>query len=209
MASKVTGNVSLGAWKAGGLPPALALQGLGLFMLAFWLGPPSARVDMGRDAKEAGSLFNSPPVRVASNAQVPADFLREQIRLPRFPNSEKATSERQLAPDGGERPETGATGPSLDVLRVDSVALQAPAVVQVALALPNVPDHIAPGAISLTHFGEGGGRPGRRGRVGGWGGSGGVGIGGVGPAGSGGGGCTRNPAGGLGTIVERSIGYPR
>jgi hypothetical protein len=99
----------------------------------------------------------------------------------------------------------------LDGLRIDTVAVQSPAVVQVALALPDTPNQLAPGTISLRRFGEGSGRPGRSGRRG-MGGFGGIGMG-DGPR------ChpqrpdflrnPRNPISAPLPVIERAIGYPR
>jgi hypothetical protein len=98
----------------------------------------------------------------------------------------------------------------LDGLHIDTVAVPSPAVVQVALALPDAPDQLAAGTISLRRFGEGSGRPGRSGR--GWGGFGGIGMG-DGPR------ChpqrpgflrdPRNPISGPPPVIERAVGYPQ
>ena len=90
MASQTTGktsSVTMGSWrKLESLPLVVALQGLGLFVLAFLIGaPPSSNLLAGDTVGFAG-YASSDSVRTTSDSQVPADLLPEQIRLPKFPN---------------------------------------------------------------------------------------------------------------------------
>jgi hypothetical protein len=209
MASTVTGETSpagrkgwLQTLKSNGFPLMLALQGLGLFVLAFFLGTPGSDT-AGDRAQDRGFLTDSQPVRSASETKVPTDLLPEQIRLPEFPDPDELNREQQPPPSTQD--EARNNGLSLAALRIDTAAYQTPAPVQVALGLPDAPDQLAPGTISQARFGDGAGKRGRKGREAGWGG---VGVGGVGIGRVGGGTCGRNPAG-PNVIVERRIGFPR
>ncbi len=207
MASQVTGttsSITMGSWRSSeSLPLVVALQGLGLFVLAFLIGaPPSADQVAGDSASFAG-YASSESVRTASDSQVPADLLPEQIRLPKFPNQDERAPRQQPAPISEDQQEASNPGLNLTALRVDTVAFDAPAAVQVALALPDAPEELIPGAISQARFGDREGRPGKRGRKGGWGG---IGVSGIG-RGSGGA-CGRGGSTGSPIIIERSFGYP-
>ncbi len=209
MASKATGHTSpatRGGWRKGlwsdSLPLVVALQGLGLFVLAFLLGAPSSTEQAEEDATGFAAFAHSSAVPTVSDSQVPTDLLPEQIRLPRFPNLDELAPKRQPAPDNQDMQEASNPGVSLAALRVDSVAFDAPEAVKVALALPDAPELLTPGSISQASFGDGQGRLGRKGREGG-GGWGGVGISGGGRGR--GGACGRGGSGG--TIVERGIRY--
>ena len=83
------------------------------------------------------------------------------------------------------------------------MAFDAPAAVQVALALPDAPEELIPGAISQARFGDGEGTPGTRGRKGG---RGGIGVSGIG--GGMGGSCPRGGSTESSIIIERAFGYP-
>jgi hypothetical protein len=177
MASLTTGG-RLAKLRKENLPLVVALQGLGFFLLAFFIIAPANNHDMEDSAIGSGWLTDNSPVRLA-DTQIPADLSPEQLRLPRFPDPKERILERQPVPSGEESEDSlGAIG-FMDSLRVDTVAVHSPAVVQVALTLPDAPDELAPGTISLTRFGDGTGRAGlagRRGR-GGIGGFGGIGMG--------------------------------
>jgi hypothetical protein len=168
-----------------------------LGLLALFLGAASpARDEAGVDGVAlAGSL----PVQAASDTRVPDDFLPEQIRLPEFPDPDELTRE-QSDPMENEQ-DTRSAGLSLAALKVDTVAFHAPRPVQMALTLPDAPDQLTPGTISMSGFGN----RGRTSREGGWGG---VGVGEVGIGRVGGGTCGRNPSG-PNPIVERRTGFPR
>ena len=207
MASRVTGNMSaitMGSWrKSDSLPLVVALQGLGLFVLAFLIGAPPSTDQVARDAAGFAGYASSESVRTASDSQVPADLLPEQIRLPKFPNLDERAPRQQPAPISEDQQEASNPGLNLTALRVDTVAFDAPVAVQVALALPDAPEELIPGAISQARFGDGEGRPGKRGRKGGWGG---IGVSGIG-RGSGGA-CGQGGSTGSPIIIERSCGYP-
>lgn len=207
MASQATGktsSVTMGSWrKSESLPLVVALQGLGLFVLAFLIEAPPSSNPLAGDTVGFAGYASSDSVRMTSDSQVPADLLPEQIRLPKFPNLDARTPRQQPAPISEDQQEASNPGLNLTALRVDTVAFDAPAAVQVALALPDAPEELIPGAISQARFGDGEGTPGTRGRKGGWGG---IGVSGIG-RGSGGacgrGGSTESPI-----IIERSFGYP-
>jgi hypothetical protein len=177
MASNATGSW-LAKLRKENLPLIVALQGLGFFLLAFIISTPATRPDREGSAMSTGRLTDDASVRLA-DTQIPADLIPEQVRLPRFPNPEERTLERQPVPSGEESEDSLGATSFMDSLRVDTVAIQSPAVVQVALALPDAPDELAPGGISLTRFGEGTARSGLTGRRGreGMGGFGGIGMG--------------------------------
>jgi hypothetical protein len=207
MASQAAGNkssVAAGGWRRSDtLPLVVALQGLGLFVLAFLLGAPPSTDQVAGDTAGFAGLADSQSVRMTSDSQVPADLLPEQIRLPRFPNLDERAPRQQPAPISEDEQEASNPGLNLTALRVDTVAFDAPAAVQVALALPDAPEELIPGAISQARFGDGKGRPGKRGREGGWGG---IGVTGIGRGG--GGACGRGGSQGSPIIIERSFGYP-
>ena len=209
MASGMTGGWLAKMSNSEALPLIVALQGLGFCLLAFFLtAPPSQHESDGGVA--VATLDNQQPVRL-TETQIPADLHPEQLRLPRFPDPREHTLRRQPMLSGGESGESPSADGLLDGLRIDTVAIQSPAVVQVALALPDTPNQLAPGTISLRRFGEGSGRPGRSGRRG-MGGFGGIGMG-DGPR------ChpqrpdflrnPRNPISAPPPVIERAIGYPR
>jgi hypothetical protein len=209
MASGLTGGWLSKIRSSETLPVIVAIQGLGFCLLAFFLtAPPSQHEPDGGVA--VATLDNQRPVRL-TEPQIPADLHPEQLRVPRFPDPEEYTLRRQPAPSDDESGESTNADGLLDGLRIDTVSIQSPAVVQVALALPDTPDQLAPGTISLRRFGEGSGRPGRSGRRG-IGGFGGIGMG-DGPR------ChpqrpgvlrnPRNPVSGPPPVIERAIGYPR
>ena len=207
MASRATakmGSVTAGSRRNSidTLPLAVALQGLGLFVLAFLIGGSPTDQAAGGSTGFAG-YANSELVRMASDSQGPADLLPEQIRLPKFPNLDERAPRRQPAPSPKDPQEASNPGLNLAALRVDTVAFDAPAAGQVALALPDAPEELIPGAISQARFGDGSGTPGKRGRKGGWGG---IGVSGIG-RGSGGA-CGRGGSSGPPIIIERSFGYP-
>ena len=176
MASKPTGGW-LAKLRRENLPLAVALQGLGLFLLAFLLSAPPSQQEVD-DSAAGGWLAEESPARAVSDTLIPADLIPEQLRMPRFPDPSELAKQRQPAPSVQES--ENSAGPSLDMdsLRVDTVSLRAPQVVQAALLLPDAPDQLAPGTISMRRFGEKGksGRTGQRG----WGGIGGIGVGGEG-----------------------------
>jgi len=178
MASKSTGGWSAIIRKEN-LPFVVALQGLAFFLLAFLLGTPPPFHD-SEDASAAGWLRDAQSPQLVSDTQVPTDLIPEQFRLPRFPEPEERTLERQPAAAEEDSEVTAGATSTLNALRIDTISYSTPTMVQVALALPDAPDEIAPGMISDKSFGEGKGRPGRRGRRG-WGeGIGGIGIGDMG-----------------------------
>lgn len=174
MAPQTTGKKGLGRKQLFGftevevLPLAVALQGLVLFVVAFLLSAPS----QSATGASGGAATTAQPVRTASEARIPADLLPERIPLPRFPSPDERNEKREARKPQGEKQEASGTGLSLAALRVESVSFDAPAVVEITLALPGAPDRIAPGQISQARFGsEGVGGNGRRGREG-WGGNG-------------------------------------
>ena len=176
MASRATGGW-LTKLRTESLPLAIALQGLGLFLLAFFINAPVPQDD-SEDATAAGRLADDSSVQLASETQIPADLHPEKLRLPRFPNPQERAQQRQPAsPEKESEKSPGATS-TLNGLRVDTVWLQSPTAVQVALALPEAPDRLEEGMISMRRFDKKGksGRTGRRG----WGGIGGIGVGGIG-----------------------------
>lgn len=178
MASKSTGGWSAMIRKEN-LPFVVALQGLAFFLLAFLLGTPPPHHD-SEDASTAGWLRDAQSPQLVSDSQVPTDLIPEQLRLPRFPEPEERTLERQPAAAEEDSEVTAGATSTLNALRIDTISYSTPTMVQVALALPDAPDEIAPGMISDRRFGEGTGRPGRKGRRG-WGeGIGGIGIGDMG-----------------------------
>lgn len=178
MASKSTGGWSATIRKEN-LPFVVALQGLAFFLLAFLLGTPPPHHD-SEDASTAGWLRDAQSPQLVSDSQVPTDLIPEQLRLPRFPEPEERTLERQPAAAEEDSEVTAGATSALNALRIDTISYSTPTMVQVALALPDAPDEIAPGMISDRRFGEGTGRPGRKGRRG-WGeGIGGIGIGDMG-----------------------------
>jgi hypothetical protein len=212
MASSATGG-----WPAklrtNNLPLAVAVQGLALVLLAFLFNAPPQQ-DVEGDTAGTGWLAEDTPPRLISEPRIPADLHPEQLRLPRFPDPKQHLRERQPAPPVNPPIEIRTLG----ALRVDSVSIQAPTTIQAVLTLPNIPDHLEPGTISLRRFGDGAGRSGRSdGR--GWGGIGGVGVGGVGVGGMGDGDrChpvrpgsltnPRNPISGPPPVIEQTTGYP-
>jgi hypothetical protein len=198
------------------LPLVVALQGLGFCLLAFFLTAPPSQPGPDGSVAEATRLQDQQPVRL-TETQIPADLHPEQLRLPRFPDPKERTLQRQATRSSEERGESPYADGILDGLHIDTMAIRAPAVSQVALALPDAPTQLAPGTISLRRFGEGSGRPGRDGMRGvGFGGIGG-GYGGVGMGD--GGRChpqrpgflrdPRNPVTSLPPVIERAVGYPQ
>ena len=204
MASQATGKMSSSTKRRlDSLPLVVALQGLGLFVLAFLIGAPPTTDQVAGDTAGFAGYTSSASVRTASDSQVPSDLLPEQIRLPKFPNQEERAPRQQPAPISNDPQEASNPGLNLTALRVDTVAFDAPAAVQVALALPDAPEELIPGAISQARFGDGEGKPGKRGRKGGWGG---IGVSGIG-RGSGGA-CGRGGSAGSPIIIEQAFGYP-
>ena len=206
MASSATGG-----WPAklrvDNLPLVIAVQGLAWVLLAFLFNAPP-QIDLAEDPAGTSRLAEITPPQLISEPRIPSDLHREQIRLPRFPDPKQQVQERQPAP-----PVSPVETRALGALRVDSVSIQAPTTIQAALTLPDTPDHLAPGTISLRRFGDGAGSSGRdRGR--GWGGIGGVGTGGMGdgprchPVRPGSLTNPRNPISGPPPVIERVAGYP-
>ena len=210
MASRSTGSWLAKISNSETLPLIVALQGLGFCLLAFFLTAPPSQPEPDGSVAEATRLQDQQHVRL-TETQIPADLHPEQLRLPRFPDPEEHTLRRQPTYAGEESGESPIADGLLDGLRIDTVSISSPAVVQVALALPDAPDQLAAGTISLRRFGEGSGRPGRSGRRG-MGGFGGIGMG-DGPR------ChpqrpgflrdPRNPISGPPPVIERAVGYPQ
>lgn len=207
MASNATGG-----WpaklRANNLPLVIAVQGLAWILLAFLLDAPPQK-ELTGDTAGTSRLAEYTPPPLLSEPRIPADLHPEQLRLPRFPDPIQQVQKRQPAPSANPV-ETRALG----ALRVDSMSIQAPTAIQAALTLPDIPDHLEPGTISLRRFGDDGrGRSGRSdGR--GWGGIGGVGTGVVGdgprchPIRPGSLTNPRNPISGPPPIIEQVAGYP-
>ena len=210
MASRSAGSWLAKIHNSETLPLVVALQGLGFCLLAFFLTAPPSQTEPDGSVAEATRLQDQQYVRL-TETQIPADLHPEQLRLPRFPDPEENTLQRQPNHAGEESGESPIADGLLDGLRIDTVSISSPAVVQVALALPDAPDQLAAGTISLRRFGEGSGRPGRSGRRG-IGGFGGIGMG-DGPR------ChpqrpgflrdPRNPISGPPPVIERAVGYPQ
>ncbi len=174
MASQMTDGW-LAKLRKGHLPYAVVL-GLGLFLLAFLHGAPLLQ-QAPEGIADGDKVAGDSPVRMVSDPQIPADFLPEKLNTPELPDpTERALQELPTEASVKESENTGIFAPVLDGLRVDTVILRTPQAVQVALALPDAPDQIAPGIITMRRFGEGTGRSRPTGRRGG----GGVGGGGFG-----------------------------
>ncbi len=150
MASQSTGKMSsttTRSWRRlDSLPLVVALQGLGLFVLAFLIGAPPPTDQVSGSTAGLAGYASSESVRTASDTRVPADLLPEQIRLPKFPNQDERAPRQQPAPISEDQQEASNPGLNLSALRVVSVAFDAPAAVQVALALPDAPEELIPGA---------------------------------------------------------------
>ena len=206
MASSATGGWSA-KLRANNLPLVIAVQGLALILLAFLLNAPP-QTDLAEDTAGTSWLVEDTPPQLTSEPRIPSDLHPEQIRLPRFPDPKQQVQERQPAP-----PVNPVESRALGALRVDSVSIQAPTTIQATLTLPDTPDHLAPGTISLRRFGDGAGRSGR-GDGRGWGGIGGVGTEGMGdgprchPVRPGSLTNPRNPISGPPPVIERVAGYP-
>ncbi|MFQ5790146.1 MAG: hypothetical protein ACE5JI_06670, partial [Acidobacteriota bacterium] len=71
---------------AGSLPFAVALQGAGLVVLAFFLHAPPAPHELDASLPDATWTKDNSPIQLASDAQVPADLLPERMAMPRFPD---------------------------------------------------------------------------------------------------------------------------
>lgn len=178
MASKSTGGWSA-KLRVVNLPLVVALQALAFCLLAFLLGTPPPHQGTEQAAAGGGRPERARPSPWIAESQVPADLHPEQLRLPRFPDPKERIIRREPAPpDNGSESASGVAS-ALNALRMDTVPYQTPTLVQVALALPDAPDHLAPGMISARRFGDGLGSSGRRGRRG-WGGIEGIGIGDLG-----------------------------
>jgi hypothetical protein len=151
------------------LPFAVLVVGLGLFLLAFLLGAPLLQHDP-EGVADGDGLADDAPGRMVSDPQIPADFLPEKLRTPELPDPTERALDQQQDLSVKESENAEVIAPVLDGLRIDTVTLQTPQAVQVALALPDAPDRIAPGMISLKRFGERKGSSGTTGpRVGGGG----------------------------------------
>lgn len=150
------------------LPLALALQGAGWALLAFFVTVPALDLVPERNSVGGVTAADTEARRIA-DVQVPTDLLREQLPLPRWSEPREPAS-RPDTVASEEQSRDPVSVPALDALRVDALTVQAPTVTQAALALPEPPDRLVPGTISTRAFGEGEGRPGRVGGGGGWGG---------------------------------------
>ena len=131
MASQSTGKMSsttTRSWRRlDSLPLVVALQGLGLFVLAFLIGAPPPTDQVSGSTAGLAGYASSESVRTASDTRVPADLLPEQIRLPKFPNQDERAPRQQPAPISEDQQEASNPGLNLTALRVDSVAFDAPA----------------------------------------------------------------------------------
>ena len=168
MASQMTGSW-LAKLRKERLPYAVGL-GLGLFLLALLLGAPYLQ-QIQEGIADGDEVAGDSPARMVSDPRIPADFLPEKLNTPELPDPRERALQEQPEESVKESENTRVIAPVLDGLRVDTVSLKTPQAVQVALALPDAPDHITPGIISMRRFGEGTGRSRATGRrIGGGGG---------------------------------------
>ena len=210
MASRMTGGW-MAKLRKEHLSFFVVVLGLGLFLLALLVGAPLLQQD-SKGTADGGELAEDSPARMVSDPQIPADFLPEKLHMPELPDPTERALDQQQDLSAKESENTQVVGPILDGLRVDTVGLRTPQdIQQVAFALPDAPDQIAPGMISMRRFGERTGRSGTSGRRGG----GGIGGGGFGdgprchPRRPGDLRDPRNPIGGPLPLIGRTIVYRR
>ena len=195
----------------GSLPMVVAIQGLALFLFAFFLGNPS--LDTAGQMAVATADGGTRPVPAYWEPTLPTDLRPEQLPRPLFREPNPLAERRQDAPSPKGRDDVSdvngeATRSNLSALRVSSVSYHAPVAALVAPSAPDAPSFLTPGTISMASFGAGSGtrvKSGQGGRgIGGTGrGIGGSGIG-IGGGGRGGGNCGRGSRGRFRTI-ERAL----
>jgi hypothetical protein len=200
------------------LPLTLALQGIALTLIAFFVAPGPSRRD---EPRLAGGDLSSTETLGATRLEIPRDLARERLPVPRIPDIDEP--EKEPTPRKTNDPPKApiapiADGPKLEALRVSTVALASLATVSATTSLPDAPDFLDAHEISggkhsswlsgttrsaSRDGGTGGGYPGPTG-VGtsgrGWGGSG-------GGHGRGSGGSCPNP-GGVGRPAGGRPGQP-
>ena len=152
MASPMTGGWLAKLHKKEHLPYAVGL-GLGFFLLALLLGAPYLQ-QAPEGIADGDKVADDSPVRMVSDPQIPADFLPEKLNTPELPDPRERALQEQPVVSVKESENSQVIGPVLDGLRVDTVTLRTPQAVLVALVLPDAPDHITPGIITMRRFGE-------------------------------------------------------
>jgi hypothetical protein len=129
------------------LPLTLALQGLSLTLLAFFLSPEPPRQE---SLSRIGTGDLPGPPRGAANLQIPRDLARERLPVPKFPDPDdgKPSPAPRRKADAPEAPID--EGRTLAALRVETVALASLAIVNVNAPahLPGPPDTLEPHEIS-------------------------------------------------------------
>lgn len=124
---------------ASALPFTLALQGVGLTLVALfsYSAPPRASARVG-----TGDL-PTPKASIADELQIPRDLARERLPVPKFPKPEVPDRpDRNEAPKPDpEKPKAPlAAGEKLSALRVSSVALAGLVSMDSPVPIPDPPD---------------------------------------------------------------------